>query len=248
MPSTQDQTSDMSSSSKQKIYNSAMKLPFDLKYNPDKKVIEASSPKKHACGATIALRSASVNQGPLKHNSKLLSMDHQLSRDYKVFDVNLSISPLYDTEIGKCKMCAKTSKQFCEMCQKKSSNNSKTYVNYGKSKAPNHVSPRVKYDLEWITDDQMRKAEKITRSRMDNCPIMRFNDSEIQAEKNKIEDNYQRSKDKADARNKVKVKKKDPYDNPQFYKQSFNMILKRYMKDMCNNEGADVAKFIDSFR
>jgi len=41
-------------------------------------------------------------------------MDLSLPRDYKVFDVNLSISPLFSKEEETCKACIHTLPQLCE--------------------------------------------------------------------------------------------------------------------------------------
>lgn len=32
-------------------------------------------------------------------------------------------------------------------------------------------------------------------------------------------------------------KKSDPYDDPRFYKQSFNTVFRQYFSDLCKNSG-----------
>lgn len=110
--STQENTTEPSSP-RDTIIRSALKLPFEVKINEDRKLYAIPSPKKHSCKENHN-RSQSVNQAPIKSNSKFLNMDYYLPRDYKVFDVNLTISPLYDKVEKTCAACIKSLPKLCE--------------------------------------------------------------------------------------------------------------------------------------
>lgn len=94
VPSTHDETTDFSTTRERNI-KSTMELPFELKYSSENRLFLF---QKHSCGGNLHNRSASVNHTPPKQVSKLYMMDYSLPRDYKVFDVNMSISPFYDQE------------------------------------------------------------------------------------------------------------------------------------------------------
>ena len=161
-------------------------------------------------------------------NSRFLNMDYYSPRDYKVFDVNMTISPFYDQVEETCKQCIKTLPKLCEKCAKKSPRNNLSYVNYSKSKEPNRLAYKPVTDLPMISDEAIKKAEKFTTPRNDASPIMRKSKAE-----SSLGMRIQEQPKTIDLTQK-KAKKKDNseiYNDDRFYKQSFNLILKQFMTD-----------------
>lgn len=228
--STQENTSEPSSPRDTNL-RSALKLPYELKINEDRKLYAIPSPKKHSCKESH-IRSQSVNQAPFKSNSRFLNMDYHLPRDYKVFDVNLTISPLYDKVEGKCEACIKSLPKLCERCEARTPSPVKMFVNYNKYKTPGHELDLPKSNLRFLSDSDFKRAEKITKSRIDYSPIMKFTETEKKLQLQRVNEQLEKAKQKQLRLNKNKPKKKDLFDDPKFFKQSFNVILKQYMEDM----------------
>ena len=160
---------------------STVHIPFELKMKDDYKYYAIPSPKKHNWSVDHGNRSMVVEREPYKSNSKYLNFDYYLPRDYKVFDWNMTISPLYREEEKTCQDCIKTLPKLWNKWQEKHSQSpsSKIFVNYNKDKAVNHESPRAKYDFKYIGDEILKRAEKLTQPRQDHSPIIKFTDTEL---------------------------------------------------------------------
>lgn len=78
-----------------KSLQSTVQIPFELKMKDDYRYYAVPSPQKHDCSGQKHSRSLTMESPPRKYESKFLNMDYYLPRDYKVFDVNLNISPLF---------------------------------------------------------------------------------------------------------------------------------------------------------
>lgn len=106
LQSSQDNTSEPSNE-KDRNLKSTIHLPFELKFNNEtNKLYAIPTPRKHLCGNNHN-RSLSVVTSP-KNQSKFLKMEYYLPRDYKIFDVNMSISPLYSEREDRCDECIKS--------------------------------------------------------------------------------------------------------------------------------------------
>ena len=53
------------------------------------------------------------------------------------------------------------------------------FVNYSKDKSVNHESPRAKFDLKYIGDEILKRAERLTQPRQDHSPIMKYSENEL---------------------------------------------------------------------
>jgi hypothetical protein len=159
---------------------STIHIPFELKMKEDNRFYAIPSPKKHKCSDDHGNRSMTVEREPAKQTSKYLNFDYYLPRDYKVFDCNMTISPLYRDEEKTCQECLKTLPQLCSKCSgKQSPSPTKMFVNYDKYKTANRESPKQNFDFKFIGDEVYKRAEKLTQPRQDHSPIMKFSEMEL---------------------------------------------------------------------
>ena len=98
-------------------------------------------------------------------------MDRSLDRDYKVFDVNITMRQLKEEEKQLCSECEKIKRGLCEKCTVKYKSKIKSFVDYSKSKGPNRMDYRCKNDIEFLGEEDIKKAEKIIKLRTDHSFI-----------------------------------------------------------------------------
>lgn len=108
-------------------------------------------------------------------------------------------------------------------------------MNYSKSKEPNRLGYTLENDIKFIGHEEIAKAQKLTKERIDYSPVMNFTKREIQQQSDDLHEKL--GLNKKTPEKKKRKKKEGDYDNPKFYKQSFNVILKTYMKDTCKEQG-----------
>ena len=190
----------------------------------ENKMVAIPSPPKHYCSTSPVTNSPRLP----KSNPKFMNMDYSLPRDYKVFDVNLSISPLYNM------MEDENSNKYKAKSHQVST---KVFVNYAKSKGPNHSPTPIVNDQSYIGDDDIRRAEMYTKSRTNHSPIMKLNMAEEMEFQKKLEKQNKKKHRRFKSVNAEKSSKKNVYDNPKFYKQSFNVVFDKYLNDLRERDG-----------
>lgn len=114
-------------------------------------------------------------------------------------------------------------------------------MNYSKSKGPD--SSRPKFDRPFIGEEEIRRAEKLTQPRSDHSPVMRFTDAELKKERAAAKDQSPGASPKkaGPAAGRSKSTKKDIYEDPKFYKQSFMFVIRQYLKDLWKREGLNMS-------
>jgi len=58
--------------------------------------------------------------------------------------------------------------------------NIKSFVNYAKSKESPRLDYQKPFDVNYLGEEELRRAEKIIKRRHDNSPVMRVNKSELE--------------------------------------------------------------------
>ncbi|CAI2371045.1 unnamed protein product [Moneuplotes crassus] len=213
-------------------------IPLSLKFDSPSKL---KAVPKSVKNASINKRSSSIS-----FNTKgLCTMEKDLPRDYKVFDVNMTISPLYSKIEQKPNLTERKPRKESVFEE------AKVFDRFGYKKEKNKdlIPSRL------LGDEDFAKAERITKARTDFSPILKIDcpnnltlsDSQWEAfSAPKIKTTKAKKTIENSAKIPFKLSPKIPKpDINKTHKQSFRFLLQEVMNEESKRQG--IKNFVSNF-